>query len=208
LHPSLNKCHIDNLYTHAAIQVQDFSYSMMYLICSVGGKLSQNWIFAGDTAQMVSPGCSFKFAGLKEVLLAISPGIESKLKKVSHLLKNYRTTKNILDVGNAILTKAKKYYPGAIEYAKKEQAMNDNGLKVVLVDWDSVVDQTSPVFGRDQALIYSFSISSEKNNKHSLRQWLGNHPFILNVIESKGLEFDGKKWNVLVFVIYTHESPI
>lgn len=37
-------------------EVQDFSYAMIYLVCSIGGTSDLNWIFAGDTAQMISPG--------------------------------------------------------------------------------------------------------------------------------------------------------
>lgn len=169
-------------------EVQDFSYAMIYLICSIGGKSSLSWVFAGDTAQMISPGCSFKFAGLKQTLLSVQPGIEHKLKKVQHLSVNYRTTKDILDVGNAILTAAKTHFPGAIEFSGKERAINDFGLKVVLCKWDEAM-QIKPSFGKDQALVYSFSRNTEVE-VDSLKQWLGNHPFILSVLDCKGLEFD------------------
>ena len=169
-------------------EVQDFSYATIYLICSLGGSLEARWVFAGDTAQMISPGCSFKFSGLKETLLSVKPGIESRLKNVSHLLKNYRTTKDVLLVGNAILGKAKEFFPGAIEVAKEEVAQKDLGLRVVLHDWDTVMT-TKPSFGGNQALVYSFSEPDAQNLK-SMIAWLDNHPFILNVIDSKGLEFD------------------
>jgi ATP-dependent exoDNAse (exonuclease V) beta subunit len=148
-----------------------------------------SWVFAGDTAQMISPGCSFKFAGLKQTLLSIQPGIESKLKKVDHLLVNYRTTKHILDVGNAILSIAKEYFPGAIEFARKERAVHDFGLPVVTCDWDEAM-ATLPSFGKDQALVYSFSKKEEQSSIIALQNWLGRHPFILSVLDSKGLEFD------------------
>lgn len=32
-------------------EIQDFSYAMIYLVCSIGG--------TNNTAQMISPGCSF-----------------------------------------------------------------------------------------------------------------------------------------------------
>jgi len=35
-------------------EVQDFSYASLLLICTIGGAESLKWIFAGDTAQMVS----------------------------------------------------------------------------------------------------------------------------------------------------------
>lgn len=170
-------------------EVQDFSYSMIYLICSIGGKNRLRWVFAGDTAQMVSPGSSFKFAGLKQTLLSLNPGIETQLKDVAHLLVNYRTTVDVLELGNSILSKAKQFFPGAIEFAKKEKAVNDFGLKVIVMNWEAATDETNPSFGKDQALIYSFD-RDEEQNLSTIRKWLGDHPFILSVLDSKGLEFD------------------
>ena len=138
---------------------------------------------------MISPGCSFQFAGLKQTLLAIKPGIEKDLKKVQQLLINYRTTKDVLQVANAILTKAKYYFPETIEFARQEHAVNDFGIKVVLCDWDAALE-TAPSFGRDQAIIYSISDDTDDKSLLSLREWLHEHPFILSVLDSKGLEFD------------------
>ena len=137
---------------------------------------------------MISPGCSFKFAGLKQTLLSIRPGIETHLKKVTHLLTNYRTTKDVLEVGNAILSKAKQYFPSAIEFARKERAVNDFGLHVVISDWDEALS-TKPLFGKDQVVVFSFS-KDNSTSIASLKNWLGDHPFILSVLDSKGLEFD------------------
>ena len=167
-------------------EVQDFSYAMIFLICSIGGKEELRWIFAGDTAQMISSGCSFKFAGLKQTLLAIQPGIESKLGKGSlqHLLVNYRTSKKILEVGNAVLFMAHRHYPGTIENMLPERTTKDNGIKVVLCEWEKAL-LVKPSFSPNQALVCSSLSHSEE-----LTGWLGDHPFFLDSIESKGLEFE------------------
>ena len=81
-------------------EIQDFSYASIYLICNIAGTQSLRWVFAGDTAQMISPGCSFTFTGLKEVLLAVCPNIEHRIKHVNKLRKNYRVTKDVLAVSN------------------------------------------------------------------------------------------------------------
>ena len=49
---------------------------------------------------MISPGCSFTFPGLKDVLLTVKPGTEAKIKQVFKLGINYRVTKDVLDVSN------------------------------------------------------------------------------------------------------------
>jgi tetratricopeptide (TPR) repeat protein len=168
-------------------EVQDFTYASIFLICKIGGRESLSWTCAGDTAQMISPGCSFKFAGLKQTLLAVREGIEARLSSVCHLLVNYRTTRDVLILGNAILNVAKQHFPGAIEYAQPEISVKDEGCKVRLTDWDEAF-RTKVAFGPNQALIYSHGNSSEV--KDAAVSWLKDHPFVLSSLESKGLEFD------------------
>ena len=83
-------------------EVQDFSYAAIYFISSIAGKDTLNWVCAGDTAQMISPGCSFKFDGLKQVMRTVrnDETIDHRLKKVVNLKVNYRTTQDILKVAN------------------------------------------------------------------------------------------------------------
>lgn len=137
---------------------------------------------------MVSPGCSFTFAGLKDTLLAIRPGIESKLSNETQLLVNYRTTKDVLILGNEILSVARREFPGAIGHARPESAVKDLGIKVVLCDWDECFAQTGIKLGRNQALIYS--CQDTEAFEDSARAWIGSHPFIISSLDSKGLEFD------------------
>jgi len=171
-------------------EVQDFSYASLLLICTIGGVKNLKWIFAGDTAQMISPGCSFKFDGLKQTLLSLQAGIESRLSKVSHLLVNYRTTRDILLLGNSILTVAKRHFPDQIAHSLPEIAMKDLGLKVRICDFDDATS-LSVSFGHNQALIHSEDSSgSSSDNVVTVRQWLNDHPFILSALDSKGLEFD------------------
>lgn len=44
-------------------------------------------------------------------------------------------------------------------------------------------------FGTNQALIFS-SEDDQENVYKDMKEWLGDHPFILSSLESKGLEFD------------------
>ena len=50
--------------------------------------------------------------------------------------------------------------------------------------------KTSPLFGKDQALVYYVSKEDQQISYEELKGWLGNHPFVLSVLECKGLEFD------------------
>jgi len=171
-------------------EIQDFSYASIYLLCKLSGRINSSWIFAGDTAQMIAVGCSFKFDGLKQTLLAVTPGIESRLKKVHHLLINYRTTADVLRVGNIILDLAKKYFPNSIEYAQPEQATKDNNIKVVWCAWNDAFQIQNLSFGDNQALLCGADENGISKLIEASNEWLSNHPFILTTVDSKGLEFD------------------
>jgi superfamily I DNA/RNA helicase len=117
-------------------EIQDLSYAAIYLICGLAGKDSLRWVCAGDPAQMISPGCSFTFDGLKQTLLSLQKGIEHQLSDaVHHLVVNYRTTRDVLQLGNAILAVARREFPNAIGFAPPEISKKDLGIKVLLCDW-------------------------------------------------------------------------
>ncbi|GKY96310.1 hypothetical protein MPSEU_000590700 [Mayamaea pseudoterrestris] len=184
-----SKLTVDNnfeLFSSAYLdEVQDLSYASIYLLCSLAGRTSTapHWVCAGDPAQMITPGCSFSFEGLKEVLGTIRPDV--KLKNVAHLLVNYRTTKDVLELANAILKVAKRDFPGAIGFAQPEVAQKDLHYKVLLCCMESAF--LEPIkLGAQQALIFSGSDLLEQR----ARDWTGNHPFVLSSLDSKGLEFD------------------
>lgn len=135
---------------------------------------------------MISPGCSFKFVGLKETLIEINPQIQ--IRKVEHLKRNYRMTKAVLEVANAVLNKAKQHFPGQIEHAEPEIPMKDFGFKVSLASWsDAVAGKVS--FGTQQAIVYAGE-ENESDLFKKLDSWTGKHPLIFSVLEAKGLEYD------------------
>lgn len=177
----------DQLFLSAYLdEVQDFSYATVFLICGLAGKLQGHWIAAGDTAQMISPGCSFKFVGLKNTLIKINPDI--KVEPVKHLKRNYRMTKAVLDVANAVLDVAKHNFPGHIEYAEPEIAMKDLGFRVSLVSWKDAMDGRVS-FGTQQAIVYAGE-KDESDLAEKLSAWTNNHPLVFSVLEAKGLEYD------------------
>ena len=73
--------------------------------------------------------------------------------------------------------------------------MKDYGFRAALVNWNDALS-TNASLGVEQAVIYSSSDSAageEFGNSalaNKLRIWTENHPLVLSVLESKGLEFD------------------
>lgn len=137
---------------------------------------------------MISPGCSFKFAGLQQTLIAVKPDVA--LRKVEQLKRNYRMTRSVLDLGNSILKSLKSKFPGQIEYAQPEVAMKDLGLRVYIVKWnDALLIEAN--LDLQQAVIYSGSSDERESSlAGDLVRWTGNHPLIIPVLDAKGLEFD------------------
>jgi hypothetical protein len=123
------------------------------------------------------------FAGLKNTLLAIRQGIERKLSEISHLAVNYRTTRDVLLLGNNILSVAKRAFPDAIEFARPDTSSKDLGIKVELCDWAATLAQTGIRPGGDQTLIYS--PEGAKAFDKAATEWIGPHPFILSLLDSK-----------------------
>ena len=127
------------------------------------------------------------------------------MRKVEQLKRNYRMTKGVLEVGNAILRELKKFYPEAIEYAQPEVAMKDLGLSVILVDWKKAFKEKSS-FGTNQAVIYAGAARTPDMQtcpvEEEIIEWLGEHPFILTALDAKGLEFDD------VVVVFDLENAV
>lgn len=170
---------------------------------------------------MISPGCSFHFDGLKQTLLAVRSGIEKQLTTVTQLLVNYRTTKDVLLLANAVLRRAQRAFPKNIPFARQEIARIDHGLRVILCDRDCALREKVQL-GTNQALVYSSpyeipespmigvtgssSASTTTNDRFSwvelrriVQEWLDTHPFIMSALESKGLEFED------VIVLFQYE---
>ncbi|CAB9498814.1 polymerase alpha-associated DNA helicase A [Seminavis robusta] len=170
-------------------EVQDFSYAAVYMICSIAGKVHGQWVAAGDTNQMISAGCSFKFQGLKQTLLEVKPDVN--LSKTEQLRRNWRMTKSVLEVGNAILNTIKINFPEHIEYAQPEVPMKDLGLKVTLVSWRDALEIKARM-GVNQAIVYaaSGSADSEETLRKEMLGWSHEHPFVLSCLDAKGLEYD------------------
>lgn len=102
--------------------------------CSIAGKTGCRWMAVGDSAQMINPGCSFSFSGMKQTLMKVSDD-QLRLKKPERLEKNYRVSKGVLSAANSITELLKKHYPNVFGHLPPEVAMKDLGIDVVLVSF-------------------------------------------------------------------------
>ncbi|KAF7317843.1 UvrD-like helicase ATP-binding domain-containing protein [Mycena kentingensis (nom. inval.)] len=164
--------------------------------------------WAGDTAQSISAGSSFRFKELKAFLhrvegrnsdkqLQIAQSMRSVPPKMFQLTTNYRSHAGIVNCARTIVETITKLWPGSIDKLQPERATVD-GLKPMFFDnWDAdnvqrsqflFGDQTSGAridFGAQQCILVR-----DKEAKERLERIVGNIGIVMSLYDSKGLEFN------------------
>ncbi|TCD65379.1 hypothetical protein EIP91_002743 [Steccherinum ochraceum] len=180
-------------------EVQDNLLTDSFILRSICG--NPNGLFwAGDTAQTISAGSSFKFNELKafqwRLEKASSQGRQSDNPQMFQLTKNYRSHGGIIKCAKNILDLITQFWPDAIDQISDETDITSGDPPVFYthgLDEDSAglaqflfgTGETRIEFGAHQCILVR-----DKLAKHKLRQQVGEGGIILTLYESKGLEFD------------------
>ena len=101
-------------------EVQDLPPAVILLLTRIKDASIK---YAGDTAQTISQGVNFKFRMLKQV---------QELQRIQDLPTNYRSTKQILELGNKTVNAIVQLFPGMIEKSQPETSPN-RGPKPLIV---------------------------------------------------------------------------
>ncbi|KAK2462120.1 hypothetical protein APHAL10511_006583 [Amanita phalloides] len=158
--------------------------------------------WAGDTAQTISSGCSFRFQDLKSMLYRIEkqaekviPGSKSELPKTFYLAVNYRSHTGIVNCAHSVIELIQQHWPYSIDALAPEKGLIIGAPPVFLAERNSEDIQfeqflfgsrkDSLEFGANQCIIV-------RNNdaRDRLREKVGDIGIILTIYESKGLEFN------------------
>ncbi|KAL4268195.1 UvrD-like helicase ATP-binding domain-containing protein [Pleurotus pulmonarius] len=188
---------IDYLYVD---EVQDnllIDALVLRSICS-----NPNGLFwAGDTAQTISVGSSFKFNELKALLYRI----EKKRVKDSRLdpdkpasfqlAVNYRSHGGIVNCAHSVVQLIMRFWPDAIDALQPEHGVIDGPKPVFFNGWDRDTMRyeqflfgssgQSIEFGAQQCILVR-----DESAKMRLRGQVGDIGIIMTIYESKGLEFN------------------
>ncbi|KAJ6569465.1 hypothetical protein B0H19DRAFT_938852 [Mycena capillaripes] len=165
---------------------------------------NRNGLFwAGDTAQTISVGSSFRFNELKAFLFRIEkkhaelnfhPAIPPQ---VFQLTVNYRSHAGIVNCAHSIIDVISKLWPNAIDLLEPERGTVDGLRPIFFTNWDSESveskqflfgDQPSGGYielGAQQCILVRDNAAREK-----LRGLVGDIGIIMTLYESKGLEFN------------------
>ncbi|CAE6480843.1 unnamed protein product [Rhizoctonia solani] len=171
---------------------------------------------AGDTAQTISAGSSFRFEDLKAFLWRLEEQDEAvrcgKRKAIHpalfHLAVNYRSHGGIVDCASSITQLISELFPYSIDKLKKETGITDGPKPVFFSGWERGVvrfeqflrgeAETKIDFGASQVILVRNEAA-----RNDLRAQVGEIGLILTLYESKGLEFD----DVLLYNFFEDSVP-
>ncbi|KAK0207964.1 hypothetical protein DFS33DRAFT_396866 [Desarmillaria ectypa] len=158
--------------------------------------------WAGDTAQTISVGSSFRFNGLK----AFQWNIEEQYRKkrgpgagckqppeIFQLAVNYRSHAGIVDCAHSVIGLITTFWQDSIDRLSPEMGIVD-GFKPVFFDTEDRTQLEQFIFGNvgdhiefgaQQCIIVRNEAARER-----LQQQVGEVGLVLTIYESKGLEFN------------------
>ncbi|KAI6100008.1 hypothetical protein EV401DRAFT_2215392 [Pisolithus croceorrhizus] len=187
---------VDHLYVD---EVQDnliIDIMLLRTLCNNADGL----FWAGDTAQTISAGSSFRFADLKSFIHRAEAegreGIQKCCKKpeLFELAINYRSHGGIVNCAQSIVKLITDFWPESIDILRPECAMLGGPKPVFFVGSE---DESLPYepflsglggsreLGAEQCIIVRDSVVRKQ-----IRERFGDIAVILTLQESKGLEFD------------------
>ncbi|KAI0641195.1 hypothetical protein C8Q79DRAFT_920041 [Trametes meyenii] len=161
--------------------------------------------WAGDTAQTISAGSTFRFSELKASLHPSRPNLSSSTLTLPpldpmmfHLTSNYRSHAGIVDCAASIVQLITRFWPDSVDALPQEKGMaagpkpaffwNYNGSEYT--HFFQGVSGSPIEFGAHQCILVR-----NEATKRRLRTKVGELGVILTISESKGLEFN----DVLLF---------
>ncbi|KAI5996986.1 hypothetical protein EDD15DRAFT_2528653 [Pisolithus albus] len=187
---------VDRLYVD---EVQDnliIDIMLLRILCNNPDGL----FWAGDTAQTISAGSSFRFADLKSFIFRIeaegSLGVKGCCKKpeLFELAINYRSHGGIVNCAQSVVELITDFWPESIDILETEQAMLGGPKPVFFAESEDESLLYEPFFsglggsrelGAEQCIIVRDSVVRRK-----IRERFGDIAVILTLQESKGLEFE------------------
>ncbi|KAJ7479971.1 hypothetical protein B0H11DRAFT_1725402, partial [Mycena galericulata] len=190
----------DNLLLDGLGELATFFWVLRYLCPN-----TQGLFWAGDTAQTINVGSSFRFNELKAFFFRIEVGYNIVTKfssptaappRTFQLTVNYRSHSGIVNCAHSVIEVITKLWPDAIDLLERERGTVDGLRPIFFTSWDSEnIDSKQFLFG-NQAGSYNelgahqCIIVRNEAAKENLQKEVGEIGLIMTLPESKGLEFN------------------
>ncbi|KAF8554534.1 hypothetical protein OG21DRAFT_1462307 [Imleria badia] len=190
---------VDYLYIDEAQDNLLIDALLLRLIC----RNPEGLFWAGDTAQTISAGSSFRFDDLKAFLYRIEQDQSTHLiqdRSVNdptafQLAINYRSHGGIVNCAHSVIERITRFWPDAIDGLQPEHGIVDGLKPVFFRGWDQDTVRYEQFlfgasgsrieFGADQCILVRDEEAVEK-----LRKEVGEIGLIMTLYDSKGLEFN------------------
>ncbi|KAG6329809.1 hypothetical protein ID866_9280, partial [Astraeus odoratus] len=189
--------HKDNPYVD---EVQDLLITdalLLRILCRNPNGL----LWAGDTAQTISAGSSFRFEDLKAFIYRAERDDRMRLQMarkkpmVFQLTTNYRSHSGIINCAQAVIDIISRFWPDAIDTLRPEQGRTYGPRPMFFIDWEEGMNSPEQFFsqmkekqielGAEQCILVR-----DNATRGFLKQQVGDDALILTPEESKGLEFN------------------
>ncbi|KAH7884002.1 hypothetical protein F5I97DRAFT_1631620 [Phlebopus sp. FC_14] len=184
---------VDYLYVDEAQDNLLIDALVLRLICR-----NPNGLFwAGDTAQTISEGSSFRFNDLKAFLYRVEEdrniAIERPVTQPSsfQLTINYRSHGGIVNCAHSVIEVITRFWPNAIDRLQPERGIVEGWKPLFCKEWETLKyrnkapGDSSVELGAEQCIL----VRSDESRKKFCQQ-VGNVGVIMTIYESKGMEFN------------------
>ncbi|KAI6094857.1 hypothetical protein EDD16DRAFT_1502638 [Pisolithus croceorrhizus] len=196
---SLKGHQVDFLYVDEAQDNLLIDALLLRLLCNN----PEGLFWAGDTAQTISAGSSFRFDDLKAFIYRVEAGHTAhivreravSLPESFQLAINYRSHGGIVNCAHSVIELISHFWPNSIDHLQPEHGIIDGSKPVLFMGWgkDTTHYQQFFVgapgshieFGAQQCILVRNERAREK-----LQQQVGEIGLIMTLYESKGLEFN------------------
>ncbi|KAG0703070.1 hypothetical protein DFH29DRAFT_918710 [Suillus ampliporus] len=159
--------------------------------------------WAGDTAQTISAGSSFRFDDLKAFLYRVeqqntsvnSAGASLCQPTMFQLAINYRSHGGIVNCAHSVIELITRFWPNTIDNLQPEKGVVDGLKPVFFTGWDKdTVRYEQFLFGASGSHIefgaQQCILVRDEAARQKLREQVGDIGLIMTLYESKGLEFN------------------
>ncbi|KAI6021001.1 hypothetical protein BKA83DRAFT_14200 [Pisolithus microcarpus] len=174
-------------------------FAVLRLLCNN----PEGLFWAGDTAQTISAGSSFRFDDLKAFLYRIEVDHASHVVRERTITQpqsfqlaiNYRSHGGIVNCAHSVIDLISHFWPNSIDQLQPEHGIVDGLKPVFFTGWDKdTVRYEQFLFGASGSHIefgaQQCILVRDETAKEKLREQVGDIGVIMTLYESKGLEFN------------------
>jgi superfamily I DNA/RNA helicase len=176
--------HASNLRYHKIYvdEVQDYTVAELAVLVMLSGPRSL--FLAGDTAQSVEEGVSFRFEEVRQLMYNLAGQNRSLVPdKPEKLCLNFRSHAGILDVAAAVLERLSIVFPFSIDKLPADQGLC-RGPRPLLVNVQSARELSGVLDANERLIVLTPDDQVERVQRDS-----GKDRSVFGIRESKGLEY-------------------